>query len=63
MFDAPMPGGAGLAILHDGEMILNRQQQAAVFGGAGDVNVYVSQTNANPYDIGRELAWAMRVTR
>ena len=64
IFDAPMSGGAGLAVLHDGEMILNQQQQARLLnGGVGDVNVYVNQSDANPYDIGRELVWQLRVTR
>ncbi len=60
-----MGGGAGLAVLHDNEMILNPQQQKALFsgGGLGDVNVYVNQTDASPYEIGKELVWAMRVSR
>lgn len=31
--------------------------------GGGDINVFVNQSNASPYDIGRELLWAQRVTR
>jgi phage-related protein len=65
IFKANMGGGAGLAVLHDGEMILNQKQQKALFSGnsMGDVNVYVNQSDASPYEIGKELVWAMRVTR
>jgi len=28
---------------------------------AGDVNVYVTQSDASPYEIGREILWAMKV--
>lgn len=65
IFNTSMGGGSGLAVLHDNEMILNPQQQKALFsgGGLGDVNVYVNQTDASPYEIGKELVWAMRVSR
>jgi len=35
MFNTAMGGGAGLAVLHDNEMILNPQQQKALFSGNG----------------------------
>lgn len=35
IFNAAMNGGSGLAVLHDNEMILNPQQQKALFGGDG----------------------------
>lgn len=65
IFNTAMGGGSGLAVLHDNEMILNPQQQKALFsgGGLGDVNVYVNQSDASPYEIGKELVWAMRVSR
>jgi Flp pilus assembly pilin Flp len=63
-----IPGEAQLAIVHGGEMILRRSQidnyapkmdtqQAA----AGDVNVYVTQSDADPYQIGQEILWRMKV--
>jgi TP901 family phage tail tape measure protein len=65
IFNTAIGGGSGLAVLHDNEMILNPQQQKALFsgGGLGDVNVYVNQSDASPYEIGKELVWAMRVSR
>ena len=60
VFQAPTPGGAGLALLHDGEMILNARQQQQMRAG-GDVNVYVTQSDASPYEIGREVVWSLRV--
>lgn len=35
MFNTSISGGQGLAVLHDNEMVLNPQQQAALFGGKG----------------------------
>jgi len=35
IFNTAMGGGSGLAVLHDNEMILNPQQQKALFGGGG----------------------------
>lgn len=35
IFNTAMNGGAGLAVLHDNEMILNPQQQKALFSGRG----------------------------
>ena len=35
IFNTAMGGGAGLAVLHDNEMILNPQQQKALFSGNG----------------------------
>ena len=65
IFNTSMGGGSGLAVLHDNEMVLNPKQQKALFSGnsLGDVNVYVNQTDASPYEIGKELVWAMRVSR
>ena len=60
VFQAPTPGGAGLALLHDGEMILNARQQQQMRAG-GDVNVYVTQSDPSPYEIGREVVWSLRV--
>ena len=62
IFEAPTPGGAGLALLHDGEMILNARQQQQMLAG-GDVNVYVTKSDASPYDIGRQLVWDLKVAR
>jgi TP901 family phage tail tape measure protein len=47
IFNAAMNGGSGLAVLHDNEMILNPQQQKALFGGnglggGGPVNVTIN---------------------
>ena len=64
IFHADGPGGAGYAMLHDGELVLNRKQQAALFSGksmGGDIHVHVNSTNASPYEIGREMLWARRV--
>ena len=51
MFTASGAGGAGLALLHDGEMVLNRKQQRGLFAGDGvgggavyNINVNVSAT-------------------
>jgi hypothetical protein len=64
-----VPGIAGqpvLAMLHAGERVLRPSE----VGGdndtsgqqrAGDVNVYVTQSDASPYEIGREILWAMKV--
>jgi hypothetical protein len=63
-----IPGEPQLAIVHAGEMILrrseidgyrNRPEQGG--GRSGDVYVTVNKTDANPYDIGRELLWQMKV--
>lgn len=35
IYNATMSGGSGLAVLHDNEMILNPQQQKALFSGNG----------------------------
>jgi len=47
VFNAGVGGGAGLAVLHDNEMILNPQQQKALFsgnglGGSGAINVTIN---------------------
>jgi TP901 family phage tail tape measure protein len=62
MFNTTMGGGAGLAVLHDNEMVLNPQQQKALFsgnsiGGASSVyniNVSVSPT-ADKASIGQSI--------
>lgn len=62
MFNTAMGGGAGLAVLHDNEMVLNPQQQKALFsgnsiGGGGSVyniNVSVSPT-ADKASIGQSI--------
>ena len=59
------------AMLQAGELVVSRAQLKAIergtvpemTGSQGVVNVYVSETNASPYDIGKELIWAMRVSR
>jgi TP901 family phage tail tape measure protein len=65
MFNA-MGGGAGLAVLHDNEMILNPQQQKALFSGNGmgggasvyNINVNVSAT-ADKASIGQTIVEAI----
>jgi len=47
IFNAGVDGGSGLAVLHDNEMILNPQQQKALFsgnsmGGSGSINVTIN---------------------
>jgi TP901 family phage tail tape measure protein len=47
VFNTGAGGGAGLAVLHDNEMILNPQQQKALFsgnglGGGGSINVTIN---------------------
>jgi len=47
VFNTGAGGGAGLAVLHDNEMILNPQQQKALFsgnglGGSGAINVTIN---------------------
>jgi phage-related protein len=63
-----IPGDPQLAIVHAGEMIL-RQSQIDNYAAnkdtrqapAGDVNVYVTQSDADPYQIGQEILWRMKV--
>jgi hypothetical protein len=43
--------------------IFSNPDTQRMVGMGGDVNVYVNQSDANPYEIGRELVWALRVTR
>lgn len=56
-FDTAVSGGVGLAVLHDNEMILNPQQQAAVFGGRGlggqPVNIVINTVAGDPIAIER----------
>ena len=60
-----MKQGSSLRIFSNSQS--NRMMQSSGegngMGGAGVVNVYVTETNASPYDIGKELIWAMRVSR
>jgi hypothetical protein len=58
MFNTQLSGGAGLAVLHDNEMILNPQQQAAVFGGRGlgggsPINIVINTVAGDPLAIER----------
>jgi TP901 family phage tail tape measure protein len=64
-FNASMNGGAGLAVLHDNEMILNPQQQRALFSGEGlgggtvyNINVNVSAT-ADKAAVGQTIVEAI----
>jgi TP901 family phage tail tape measure protein len=66
IFNTSMGGGAGLAVLHDNEMILNAQQQKALFSGKGlgggggvyNINVNVSAT-ADKAAIGQTIVEAI----
>jgi TP901 family phage tail tape measure protein len=66
MFNTAMGGGAGLAVLHDNEMILNPQQQKALFSGNGvgggensyTINVTVAAT-ADKAAIGQTIVEAI----
>ena len=58
IFNTGMGGGSGLAVLHDNEMILNPQQQKALFsgGGLGDgpqINVVINTVAGDPDAIER----------
>ena len=65
-FNTSMAGGSGLAVLHDNEMILNAQQQKALFSGKGlgggggvyNINVNVSAT-ADKAAIGQTIVEAI----
>jgi hypothetical protein len=57
-FKAAMGGGSGLAVLHDNEMILNPQQQKALFSGNGlgggpAINVTINTVAGDPDAIER----------
>jgi TP901 family phage tail tape measure protein len=62
IFNTAMRGGSGLAVLHDNEMILNPQQQKALFSGKGlggggsvyNINVNVPAT-ADKAAIGQSI--------
>ena len=64
-----IPGDPQMAILHAGEMVLRRSEvdqyrrdrQNTSTTRGGDVYVTVNKTEASPYEIGRELLWAMKV--
>jgi TP901 family phage tail tape measure protein len=66
IFNTAMGGGSGLAVLHDNEMILNAQQQKALFSGKGlgggggvyNINVNVSAT-ADKAAIGQTIVEAI----
>ena len=66
IFNTAMGGGAGLAVLHDNEMILNAQQQKALFSGNGlggggsviNINVEVGPT-ADKAAIGQTIVEAI----
>jgi TP901 family phage tail tape measure protein len=58
IFNAAMNGGSGLAVLHDNEMILNPQQQKALFSGKGlgggpAINVTINTVAGDPDAIER----------
>jgi TP901 family phage tail tape measure protein len=57
-FNTSMAGGSGLAVLHDNEMILNAQQQKALFSGNGlggnpAINVTINTVAGDPDAIER----------
>lgn len=62
IFKAEMAGGAGLAVLHNNEMVLNAEQQKGLFAGKGiggggsvyNINVSVSPT-ADKASIGQSI--------
>lgn len=63
-----VPGTAVPAILHAGERVLRRTEftsdadpRAKSGQGNGDINVYVNKSDADPYEIGREMLWALKV--
>jgi hypothetical protein len=62
-----IPGEPMMAIVHGGEEILRRseiresRQRDQGPARTGDVYVTVNKTEASPYEIGRELLWAMKV--
>jgi TP901 family phage tail tape measure protein len=65
IFNTGIGGGSGLAVLHDNEMILNPQQQKALFGGGGlgggsviNINVQVSAT-ADKAAVGQTIVEAI----
>ena len=66
IFNTSMGGGSGLAVLHDNEMILNAQQQRALFSGKGlggggsviNINVEVGPT-ADKAAIGQTIVEAI----
>jgi TP901 family phage tail tape measure protein len=58
IFNTGVGGGAGLAVLHDNEMILNPQQQKALFSGKGlgggpAINVTINTVAGDPDAIER----------
>lgn len=57
--------GPELFIPDQAGTIVTADKTRELMGGqqVGDVNVYVNQSNASPYEIGRELAWTLKVTR
>ncbi|CAB5217893.1 COG5412 Phage-related protein [uncultured Caudovirales phage] len=67
VFQAPSPGGEGLALLRDGERILTPSQMTASSNypaAASDgrpIVVNVTNPAASPYQIGREVLWTLKV--
>ena len=65
MFDvSPGGGGAALAVLHDNEMVLNPQQQKALFsgsglGGGGSINITINTVAGDPAAIERTVLDAL----
>lgn len=57
VFNTATGGGSGLAVLHDNEMILNPQQQKALFSGqglgGGSVNIVINTVAGDPDAIER----------
>lgn len=65
IFNTGIGGGAGLAVLHDNEMVLNPQQQKSLFSGKGlgggsviNINVSVSAT-ADKAAVGQTIVEAI----
>jgi hypothetical protein len=60
-------GAPMLAVVHGGEQILRPSEVAGSAGSemsdkrVGDVFVTVNQSDASPYEIGREILWQMKV--
>jgi len=60
-------GAPMLAMVHGGEQILRPSEVAGSAGSemsdkrVGDVFVTVNQSDASPYEIGREILWQMKV--
>jgi phage-related protein len=58
------PGEPMLALLHGGERVLRRTEVDGLPSQpqrSGDIYVTVNKSDADPYEIGRELLWTMKV--